>query len=84
MHRMLLRKRKINPRKICNIAVPKFEVGERADFTILDLNLVWTVDIKEFKSKSKNSPFDKRLLTGKSVGVINNGKLFYNDEMISI
>jgi len=80
----VVEKLSINPRKICNIAIPNFEVGEPANFTILDLNLVWTVDIKEFKSKSKNSPFDKRLLTGKSVGVINNGKLFYNDEMISI
>ncbi len=80
----VVEKLSINPRKICNIPIPQFEVGESADFTILDLNLVWTVDIKEFKSKSKNSPFDKRLLTGKSVGVINNGKLFYNDEMISI
>jgi len=80
----VIEKLSINPRKICNISIPKFEVGESVDFTILDLNLVWTVDIKEFKSKSKNSPFDKRLLTGKSVGVINNGKLFYNDELISI
>lgn len=80
----VVEKLSINPRKICNILIPKFKVGEPADFTILDLNLVWTVDLKEFKSKSKNSPFDKRLLTGKSVGVINNGKLFYNDEMISI
>jgi len=80
----VVEKLSINPRKICNISIPKFEVGESANFTILDLNLIWTVDIKEFKSKSRNSPFDKRLLTGKSVGVINNGKLFYNDEMISI
>ena len=80
----VIEKLSINPRKICNIPVPKFEVGESANFTILDLNLVWTVDIKAFKSKSKNSPFDKRLLTGKSVGVINKGKLFYYDEMISI
>lgn len=80
----VVEKLSINPRKICNIPIPKFEVGKSANFTILDLNLVWTVDIKDFKSKSQNSPFDKRLLTGKSVGVINNGKLFYNDEMISI
>ena len=58
--------------------------SESANFTILYLNLVWTVDIKKFKSKSKNSPFDKRLLTGKSVGVINKSKLFYNDEITSI
>ena len=80
----VIQKLSINPRKICNIPVPKFEAGESANFTILDLNLVWTVDIKEFKSKSKNSPFDKRLLTGKSVGVINKSKLFYNDEITSI
>jgi dihydroorotase len=80
----VIQKLSINPRKICNIPVPKFEVGESANFTILDLNLVWTVDIKKFKSKSKNSPFDKRLLTGKSVGIINKSKLFYNDEITSI
>jgi len=74
----------INPRKILDIPVPDFSVGEIAEFTILDLNSVWTVDIKKFKSKSKNSPFDKKLLNGRSVAVINNRKMFYNDEFLSI
>jgi dihydroorotase len=68
----------INPRKILNIPVPKIEVGEKAEFTIFDKDKVWTVDVSKFKSKSKNSPFDKRLLTGKPLAVINNNQMFIN------
>ena len=74
----------INPRKILNLPSPKFDEGEAANFTIIDANLVWTVDISKFKSKSKNSPFDKKLLTGKSIAVINRKKMFYDDQLISL
>jgi dihydroorotase len=74
----------INPRKILSLPVPKFSVGELANFTILDLNKVWTVDISRFKSKSKNSPFDRRLLTGISVSTINNNKMFYDDQWLDL
>ena len=67
-----------NPRVIFNLSIPKFKEGEIANFTILDVNNVWTVDISKFKSKSRNSPFNKRLLSGKSIAVINNGKMFYD------
>ncbi|OGU75465.1 MAG: dihydroorotase [Ignavibacteria bacterium RBG_16_34_14] len=80
----IIEKLAINPRKILNIPVPKFDVGEQANFTIFDPDEVWTVDISKFKSKSVNSPFDKRLLTGKAVGVINNNMMFYNGEMVRI
>ncbi len=80
----VIEKLSIKPRKILNIPIPKFEEGEEANFTILDLDEIWTVDINRFKSKSRNSPFDKKLLTGKSVGIINNSKLFINEELISI
>ena len=80
----LIKKLSINPRKILNLPIPKFEVGSLANFTILDPNLVWTVDISKFKSKSKNSPFDKRLLTGKSVAVINGRKMFFDDQLIDL
>jgi dihydroorotase len=75
----LIQKLAINPRKILNLPVPKFYVDEPANFTLLDLNKVWTVDISKFKSKSKNSPFHNRLLNGTSIAVINNKKMFYND-----
>jgi dihydroorotase len=75
-----INKLSINPRKILNLPIPKFSIGEMANFSILDPNLVWTVDISKFKSKSKNSPFDKRLLTGKSIAVINRKKMFFDDQ----
>ena len=80
----LVKKLSINPRKILNLPIPKFNVGEMANFTIIDPNLVWTVDISKFKSKSKNSPFDKRLLTGKAIAVINKKKMFYDDHWIDL
>lgn len=75
----IINKLSINPRKILNLPIPKFSIGEIANFSILDPNLVWTVDVSKFKSKSKNSPFDKRLLTGKSIAVINRKKMFFDD-----
>lgn len=80
----VIEKLSINPRKILKLAVPKIKVGEIANLTIIDLDEVWTVDIKKFKSKSINSPFDKRLLTGKAITVINNRKMYSNDEFVAI
>lgn len=80
----LVEKLAVNPRKILNLEVPKIKIGEKANLTIIDLNEVWTVDIKKFKSKSRNSPFDKRLLTGKAVAVINNTRLFYDGKFSKI
>ena len=51
---------------------------EEANFTILDPDEVWTVDVSKFKSKSRNSPFNKKLLTGKPAGVINKKKMFFD------
>ncbi len=80
----LLEKLAINPRKILNQPVPEFKEGVIANFTFLDLNEVWTVNINKFKSKSKNSPFDKRLLTGKSIGVVHNKKMLYSSNLIDL
>jgi dihydroorotase len=80
----LIYKLSINPRKILNLPVPKFAAGEKANFTILDLNQVWTVDISKFKSKSKNSPFDRKLLTGRSVAVISNSQMHHDENWITL
>lgn len=73
----------INPRKILNLTIPSFKVGEKAEFTILDLDEIWTVNKEKFVSKSKNTPFDKRLLTGRAIGIYNKGKMFLNGEFIT-
>lgn len=80
----LVIKMAINPRKILSLPVPRFEVGEIANFTVIDPSEIWTTDLSTSKSKSKNSPFDKRLLSGKAVAVINKRKMFYQDKFLDI
>jgi dihydroorotase len=79
-----IEKMSVNPRKILNIPVPKIAEGEEANLTIFDPDVIWTVDVSSFRSKAKNSPFDKRLLTGRSVAVINRKKIFYKEKFSSI
>jgi dihydroorotase len=71
----LIEKLSTNPRKICSLPVVKIQEGEMANLTLFDPACEWTVSIQEFKSKSKNSPFHGRKLKGKSVGIINNGRI---------
>ena len=80
----LVEKLSINPRKILNLKVPEISEGAMANLTILDLDEVWTVNVAGFKSKSRNSPFDKRLLTGKSVAALNNSKMYYDGSFIEL
>ena len=80
----MIEKLSINPRKILNLEIPYIQEGGKADLTILDPDIVWTVDKTKFKSKSLNTPFDKRLLTGKSVGVINNGRMYIDGKFMEI
>jgi len=46
-----------------------------ADITIIDPNLEWTVDASQFKSKSKNTPFNGWKLKGKAVQTMVGGRL---------
>ncbi len=80
----LIEKMSINPRKILNLPVPKIEVGEKANLSVFDAEKVWNVDVKKFKSKSKNSPFDGRLLTGKPIAAVNNGQIYFEEEFVKI
>ncbi len=80
----IVEKMAINPRKILNLDIPSVKQGEKANLTIFNLDEVWTVDITKFKSKSKNSPFDKMILTGKQVASVNNSKLYIDGEFMNI
>jgi dihydroorotase len=80
----MIEKLSINPRKILNIQVPQIKEGEIANLTILDVDAVWTVDKKKFLSKSVNTPFDKKLLTGKPIGVINKNMMFFEGHISEV
>lgn len=80
----LIIKYAINPRKVLNLDIPLIQTGRPANLTILDTDVVWTVDKTKFLSKSRNTPFHKKLLTGKAIGVINNCKMFFDGKFTAI
>jgi dihydroorotase len=67
----------INPARILKLNLGKIEVGAPADLTIIDPKISWTVDNTQFKSKSKNSPFEGKELTGKAWMTIVDGKIVH-------
>lgn len=67
----------VNPAGILNLNLGRIEVGSSADLTIIDPKISWTVDISQFKSKSKNSPFQGRKLTGRAWMTIVDGKIAF-------
>ena len=53
-----------NPAKILNINKGSLKKGNEADLCIFDLNKPWVVDKNKLKSKSKNTPIEKRKMQG--------------------
>jgi len=74
----LIEKLSTNPRSILGLPSIKIQDGEMANLTIIDPVGTWVVDPSAFKSRSKNTPFGGRRLTGRAVGVINNGQTYWN------
>ena len=54
-----------------------FRSGARADVTIIDPENAWTYDVSASKSKSRNTPFDGRQMTGAAVATIVAGRIVF-------
>lgn len=61
------------PARILNLDRGTLAVGVRADVTIFDPELIWTYDVNQSFSKSKNSPFDDHTFRGGPVATVVNG-----------
>jgi len=53
------------------------KANSHADVTIIDPTCEWAFDLSKSKSKSRNTPFDGRSMTGAAVATIVGGKLVY-------
>lgn len=63
------------PKKNLNLPCNKIEVGEKADLTIFDAEIEWTLTKDFLKSKSVNNPFIGKPLKGKALAIINNNQI---------
>ncbi len=71
---MLIEKVTAAPRRLLKIEQPKIEADEKANLTLFDPQANWIFTPKNNFSKSKNSPWLDKELTGKAVAVFNNNK----------
>lgn len=74
----LVEKLSYNPRSILNLEEIKLEEGAVANLTFFNTDEEWTFDLKNVRSKSKNSPYLDQKLTGRAVGIFNKGQLVLN------
>ena len=64
----------VEPARLLKIDAGTLSIGARADVTLVDPELEWTVRIDQFESASRNSPFDGWKLRGRAVRTIVGGK----------
>ena len=70
-----LAKMTCNPARILGIPKGTLAIGADADVTIIDPEVRWTVDLRQFRSKSTNTPFGGWELKGRADTVIVGGEV---------
>lgn len=69
----------VNPAKRFGIKTG-IRVGDKADFTVFDLNEKYTVNPDDFLSKGKATPFEGKEVFGKCKMTVANGDIAYKEE----
>jgi dihydroorotase len=73
----LIAKLTVKPAHILGVPKGTLIPGSEADITVFDPSQEHTVDASNFKSKSKNSPFDGWDVSGKVLSTLVKGKVIY-------
>jgi len=78
----LIKKMTVNPANILGLNKGSLAIGAKADITIFDPDEEYVVDVNQFMSKGKNSPYHNFKLKGKVYYTIVNGKIVVRDSML--
>ena len=72
----LIEKMSVNPAKILNLKdYGSIKIGQSANLTIIDTDIIYTVRADEFESKCKITPFEGIKMKGKTIATVINGDL---------
>lgn len=75
----LVDKMSCQPAKALALPGGTLKPGSPADIALFDLSRIWTVRASEFRSKSRNTPFEGWELQGKPVLTMVGGKVVYRE-----
>jgi dihydroorotase len=76
----LIRRLSTNAQRVVDLPGGGLSVGSAGDVVILDPERVWTYDPAKGYSKSRNSPWSGKELTGKVIATIVDGHLVYHSD----
>ncbi len=79
--RTLISKMTAEPAQVFGLDAGTLSVGAAADVTIIDTELAWTVDAKNFYTRGSHSPFVGRELKGRAVATIVRDNLMTLNQM---
>src|SRR5690242_4121917 len=76
----VLRRLTINPARLLRLPVGRLAPGAPADLVLFDPDLPWRISTDDFRSKSKNAPFDGRPVQGRVLRTIVDGRTIFRAE----
>ncbi len=66
------------PARVVGLPSSRIAEGARADVTLIDPSSVWTIDPARLRTKSKNTPFLKREVTGRVLMTVAAGRVVFD------
>ncbi len=66
------------PARLLGVAGGSLRVGAPADVTLIDPQAEWTIDAEQFRSKSRNTPFDGWRVRGRAVMTMIDGQVRFD------
>ena len=73
----MVRRMSTAPAELLKLPGGTLAVGSQADVSVLDLETEWTIDKKAFYSKSRNTPFHGRKVTGRAMATVVDGRIVW-------
>ena len=67
------------PARVVGIEAPRLREGARADLALIEPHATFVIDTSRLKSKSKNTPFAGRTVTGKIAMTLCDGRIVHED-----
>src|ERR1700756_5003168 len=76
----LIRRLTATPARILRLPAGRLAPGAPADLVLFDPDLPWRIATDDFRSKSKNAPFDGRPVQGRVRRTVVDGRTIFRDE----